>query len=59
MADYLIAGICLSRGSTTLLTRNRADFERIPELRLGTCPANSGTFPDTARNPPSERRTGR
>lgn len=35
MADYLIAGICLSRGST-LLTRNRAHFERIPELRLGT-----------------------
>jgi len=34
MADYLIAGICLSRNSV-LLTRNRSHFERIPELRLG------------------------
>lgn len=34
MADYLIAGICLSRG-TPLLTRNRAHFERVPGLRLG------------------------
>lgn len=35
MADYLIAGICLSRG-LPLLTRNRAHFERVPGLRLGT-----------------------
>jgi tRNA(fMet)-specific endonuclease VapC len=34
MADYLIAGICLSWNSM-LLTRNRSHFERIPELRLG------------------------
>jgi tRNA(fMet)-specific endonuclease VapC len=37
-ADYLIAGICLSRGCV-LLTRNRSHFERVPELRLGTMPA--------------------
>lgn len=35
MADYLIAGICISRNSI-LLTRNRAHFERIPGLRLGS-----------------------
>jgi predicted nucleic acid-binding protein len=40
MADYLIAGICLSRRSV-LLTRNRDHFERIPELRLGTMQAGS------------------
>jgi tRNA(fMet)-specific endonuclease VapC len=34
MADYLIAGICLSR-SAALLTRNRAHFERVPGLVLG------------------------
>ena len=34
MADYLIAGVCLTRGAT-LLTRNRAHFERVPDLRLG------------------------
>jgi tRNA(fMet)-specific endonuclease VapC len=34
MADYLIAGICLSR-SAILLTRNRSHFERVPGLRLG------------------------
>lgn len=34
MADYLIAGICLARGSI-LLTRNRAHFERVPGLSLG------------------------
>lgn len=34
MADYLIAGICLSR-SAPLLTRNRAHFERVPGLTLG------------------------
>jgi len=33
MADYLIAGICLSR-SAPLLTRNVAHFSRVPELRL-------------------------
>ncbi len=35
MADYLIAGICLER-SAILLTRNRAHFERISGLMLGT-----------------------
>ncbi len=30
---YLIAGICLSRASS-LLTRNRKHFERIPGLSL-------------------------
>lgn len=34
MADYLIAGICLSRAAT-LLTRNRDHFSRIPGLELG------------------------
>ena len=33
MADYLIAGICLSRRAE-LWTRNRAHFERVPDLRL-------------------------
>jgi tRNA(fMet)-specific endonuclease VapC len=33
MADYLIAGVCLSR-SAVLLTRNRAHFERVPGLQL-------------------------
>lgn len=33
MADYLIAGICLSR-SAALLTRNRDHFSRIPDLQL-------------------------
>jgi tRNA(fMet)-specific endonuclease VapC len=33
MGDYLIAGICLSRGAT-LLTRNRKHFERIAGLAL-------------------------
>ena len=31
MADYLIAGICVSR-SAILLTRNRAHFDRVPGL---------------------------
>jgi tRNA(fMet)-specific endonuclease VapC len=35
MADYLIAGICLSR-SAMLLTRNRDHFERVPGLQLGS-----------------------
>lgn len=34
MADYLIAGICLTR-SAVLLTRNRAHFERVAGLSLG------------------------
>jgi tRNA(fMet)-specific endonuclease VapC len=34
MADYLIAGICLSR-SAILLTRNKSHFERVPDLTLG------------------------
>ena len=34
MADYLIAGICLAR-SASLLTRNRAHFERVRGLLLG------------------------
>ena len=33
MADYMIAGACLSR-SADLLTRNRRHFERVPSLRL-------------------------
>ncbi|MGH7588824.1 MAG: type II toxin-antitoxin system VapC family toxin [Gemmatimonadota bacterium] len=33
MADYLIAGIAAS-GSATLITRNRAHFERVPGLRV-------------------------
>lgn len=37
MADYLIAGICLSR-SATLVTRNRRHFARIPGLLLGDLP---------------------
>ncbi len=35
MADYLIAGICLSRNAI-LLTRNRRHFQRIPGLHLGS-----------------------
>jgi tRNA(fMet)-specific endonuclease VapC len=33
MADYMIAGVCLSR-SAQLLTRNRSHFSRIGALRL-------------------------
>lgn len=33
IADYLIAGICISRAAT-LLTRNRRHFERLPRLLL-------------------------
>lgn len=33
LADYLIAGICLSR-SAALMTRNRRHFDRVPRLRL-------------------------
>ena len=33
MADYLIAGICVSR-SAALLTRNRKHFQRVTELEL-------------------------
>jgi len=33
MADYLIAGVCLTR-SAPLLTRNREHFQRIPGLHL-------------------------
>ena len=33
MADYMIAGICLSR-SAEMLTRNRGHFERIEALRV-------------------------
>lgn len=35
MGDSLIAGIVLAHRGT-LLTRNRAHFERIPDLKLGT-----------------------
>jgi tRNA(fMet)-specific endonuclease VapC len=34
MADYLIAGVCLDKGGT-LLTRNLAHFERVPNLNIG------------------------
>lgn len=37
MADYLIAGICLSRRDI-LLTRNRKHFERVPDLALAQIP---------------------
>lgn len=33
MADYLIAGICVSR-SAILLTRNVTHFQRVPDLKL-------------------------
>ncbi len=33
MADYLIAGICITH-SALLLTRNRRHFERVPGLRF-------------------------
>jgi tRNA(fMet)-specific endonuclease VapC len=33
LADYLIAGICLSR-SSPLMTRNRRHFDRLPGLRF-------------------------
>lgn len=33
MADYLIAGICVSRNAV-LLTRNHSHFERVPGLKL-------------------------
>jgi tRNA(fMet)-specific endonuclease VapC len=35
MGDYLIAGVCISRGAP-LLTRNRKHFERVPDLLLLT-----------------------
>ena len=34
-ADSLIAGICLANNAV-LLTKNRAHFERVKDLRLGT-----------------------
>lgn len=33
MADYMIAGVCLAR-SASLMTRNRAHFERVPGLEV-------------------------
>ncbi|MBI4538046.1 MAG: type II toxin-antitoxin system VapC family toxin [Gemmatimonadetes bacterium] len=33
MADYLIAGVCVSRAAS-LLTRNRAHFDRVPGLAV-------------------------
>jgi tRNA(fMet)-specific endonuclease VapC len=33
MADYMIAGICVTR-SAALLTRNRSHFERVPGARV-------------------------
>lgn len=39
MADYQIAGICLSH-SATLLTRNLSHFERVPDLLLEVLPAH-------------------
>jgi predicted nucleic acid-binding protein len=35
MGDYLIAGICLSRGAA-LLTRNRTHFARIQDLEIAS-----------------------
>jgi tRNA(fMet)-specific endonuclease VapC len=37
MADYLIAGICLSRRAI-LLTKNRKHFVRVPGLSVATMP---------------------
>ncbi|MFC1775106.1 type II toxin-antitoxin system VapC family toxin [Nanoarchaeota archaeon] len=34
--DCLIAGIALSNGVTTILTKNVKDFKKIPELKLET-----------------------
>jgi len=42
MAEYLIAGICLSR-SGLLLTRNREPFGRVRGLSLGTLPGRPGS----------------
>lgn len=42
MADYLIAGICMSR-SGLLLTRNREHFGRVPGLSLGTLSGRPGS----------------
>jgi tRNA(fMet)-specific endonuclease VapC len=38
MADYLIAGVCLTNGGV-LLTRNVDHFERVPDLKI------SGRYP--------------
>ncbi|HKK27510.1 MAG TPA: type II toxin-antitoxin system VapC family toxin [Gemmatimonadota bacterium] len=42
MADYMIAGICLTR-SGLLLTRNREHFGRVPGLSLGTLPGDGAS----------------
>lgn len=43
LADYLIAGICLSR-SSSLMTRHRRHFDQLPGLRLADL--------DTGSTPP-------
>lgn len=42
MADYLIAGICLSR-SAVLITNNRNHFERVPGLKLSRIENGTGS----------------
>lgn len=41
LADYLIAGICLSNAAP-LMTRNRRRFDRVPGLRLADLEPSAG-----------------